>query len=658
MKPKYLILTVLLFSFSEFCFSQQPFYDAIFLNGKMDKANGGKVILTKEVKQLLQKYYFNLKLDSINQDLFEDNPFLKNLFVDNGSLDRDASIFLNKTLSSIGNLDVTNFADGLAKFLVARTKEELNVAFFDKLKEDLKNYPELQLLFPRTADFINLIESYNYAVMIQTLREAFEADLKNLPGNFIKLDRLTTGNCSSLADDKKTACEERMKFIQDFNHKEQSLYFYSAAILMQSLQNGDNAADIIKHIAEGAQVDKFKSSNISNVITSSMIFSESIRSREKSEVWIDKDSLELIFKDPMAQRIFMGLLYQQFKNNNVAFTINGTTTPVTTILSNGNTYIQKFSNYLRKVHAPAEIINNDVKEITARKSKGEAFTADDYTLYMNHLIDLLEVLTDAPVDLTTTTTTTIVSIEEIKNYLAAARSGVAMYYDVKKANYSSAIFDAVIILEKLLGDDFKFKNEIIKYGTFMASVAQAKNSDEVAAAIEAVAMPSGSSRVKRESLYNISLNGYTGLYAGCEWMYALKNTDGNNKSSFSAGIAAPVGIAFSKGSLWKKNEEKGGKSMTAFLSLIDIGALASFRFNDDSTAVASTVQLKNIISPGIFLIYGFPKVPVSLAAGCQVGPQLRNINATDISLSDNFYMRTSVSLLIDIPILNFYTKSK
>jgi len=52
------------------------------------------------------------------------------------------------SLSSIGGLDVTNIADGLAKFLVKRTKQELTMAFFQNLKISLITIKILQHYFP------------------------------------------------------------------------------------------------------------------------------------------------------------------------------------------------------------------------------------------------------------------------------------------------------------------------------------------------------------------------------------------------------------------------------------------------------------------------------------------------------------------------------
>jgi hypothetical protein len=50
--------------------------------------------------------------------------------------------------------------------------------------------------------------------------------------------------------------------------------------------------------------------------------------------------------------------------------------------------------------------------------------------------------------------------------------------------------------------------------------------------------------------------------------------------------------------------------------------------------------------------------------GAQVGPNLRKVNVEDENgdivnkYQDNVYWRFSVSVVVDIPILNFYTKSR
>src|SRR5689334_20468735 len=79
--------------------------------------------------------------DSVNNDpdltdarVFEkylNNPFfgVKLIRFKKGGAGLDAAGLFGSILGAAGNLDVTKIADGFARFLVKRTKEELNVAF-------------------------------------------------------------------------------------------------------------------------------------------------------------------------------------------------------------------------------------------------------------------------------------------------------------------------------------------------------------------------------------------------------------------------------------------------------------------------------------------------------------------------------------------------
>jgi hypothetical protein len=201
----------------------------------------------------------------------------------------------------------------------------------------------------------------------------------------------------------------------------------------------------------------------------------------------------------------------------------------------------------------------------------------------------------------------------------------------------------------------KIIEALYKYGSFMAAVVQAKNSDDVAEAIEAAALPTGSARIKRESRFNVALNAYCGIYAGWEEIKGLDLPFCPEKSDRrwnSYGISAPIGISVS-GRLGKKH----GTSVSLFASLVDIGALAAFRFVNDSTETVPNIELKDIVSPGIFLSIGIPRSPISINVGYQAGPLLRKVSA-DANTYKESYSRISISICVDLPLLNFYTSPR
>jgi hypothetical protein len=198
--------------------------------------------------------------------------------------------------------------------------------------------------------------------------------------------------------------------------------------------------------------------------------------------------------------------------------------------------------------------------------------------------------------------------------------------------------------------------DVLKVVNFLVALSKAQTADDFSKAVEAIALPAGSAIIKRESAVNISLNAYAGFFGGVERVYE------ENSDAFSAAFTVPIGIALSKsfgkpceGSLNKCN--KSG-SWTLFLSAIDIGAFTSVRFKDKDEALPE-ITFKNILAPGAQLIYGIPKSSFSVAAGVQYGPLLRKVSDTANSTTNtSSAFRYGISLLIDIPLINFYTKSK
>ncbi|HAJ80699.1 MAG TPA: hypothetical protein DCO75_13120, partial [Fibrobacteres bacterium] len=157
--------------------------------------------------------------------------------------------------------------------------------------------------------------------------------------------------------------------------------------------------------------------------------------------------------------------------------------------------------------------------------------------------------------------------------------------------------------------------------------------------IEAIALPSGSARIKKESSFNVALNAYCGFFAG----WNLK--DGVDYATY--GITAPVGVSIS----WGIHHN----AISVFASIIDLGAIASYRFVNDST-ISTKIYLKDIISPGVFLAWGMPWVPFSLNIGGEFTPLLTSVSSSTNDIESKVF-RLSVNLCVDIPILNFYNSN-
>jgi len=733
---------ILLALFLSFCFiytnAQSEYYQVMKLyNAKAILPNGVIHIdsINSAIVIPILSYYMGKESASFNDiknyynkfpGKIDNNPFIE---ISGGPNDIGISpskpfSSASNILSSIGGLDVTNIADGLAKFLVKRTKEELNIAFFSKFKKTLNDttYRDLKTLFPKTWELLDALgdEIYDYNKYIQNLREAFQLDIKtldeNLPG-IIPNHSTFFDNHFALAASLNTAC-------------------YITTSLKHQVHPGDIIDNypldqyFIKNGASG-----YFSKNWSGAIQTLQLISGSLHdtSTNGKNYWVDFNKVRELVNNKDAFEIYLGLIYQVAKNDRFKSIEYADGSSFIKCMDNVNfnrdytIYKQYISGFAQKVSSLNEMLKNYLKP------NNDSIAVENYTRYFKSSVELIEYCTRVS-DLPYFKDILKINLHDtLQNYFKITYETSDLVTDINRRNYSSAINHALsiynLVRTKVINTDLikkkaeivsatkntnlscsqkralkRYKNsmnklivvadvkidtalinaklkdaiskttppssetdkltqslnisqdilqKLARYGTFMSTVATAKNSDDVEKAIEAAALPSGSSRIKRETPFNVSLNAYTGLFMGHEKIVGV--TDNHVINNY--GMTAPIGVAISTGANhW---------SYSAFISLIDIGAVTSFRFqNNDSVAQVPTILLKDIFSPGLFFSLGFPKCPLSFNLGAQVGPNLRNVNVKDDKgnivnrYQDNVYWRFSASIVVDIPIFNFYSKSK
>ncbi len=639
--------------------AQLPFYDALELaklNPVLD--DKGKcffpIAAKDQAAKILQKYSKTSTYGAL-QDEFDKNPFI-------GLPEVAAAASVPTTaagdvLGSIAGFNVGVIADGMARFIVRRTKQELNAAFFQKFADLIKKpeYQDAQTLFPQT--YLTLLsignQIYNYELYLTSLREAFEMDLN---GMMINLERLVQS--------------DRYKEFFDA-HRELKAICLSSIYVGKQLQKGVHAGVILADFPVDALFDPayepFR--NVNGAAKTLQLVSTSLRSKSSDRYWVDADSMRLMFNshNKIALRIYLGLLYHQAENITFRLKKNGSTqdkslqTAMREMYTDANNtarFLGATEIYIKEFASHATSVMQVVRKLAATDQADRRFI--DYYDVFNASINLLE---HASALHTVPGFEGVKPSEALLEQIFTARSGATIAMDISRRQYASAVMKLNRVFT------FFLKNEatgavsqfIVRYGSFMAAVAQADSSEQVAQAIENIALPSGSSRIKRESAFNVSLNSYAGLFAGYEKIEGIDDAFEVN----AYGVTAPVGIAISRGhsilflgtgkTNWR--EGKRGWSSSLFLSVIDIGALAAFRAVDDSTGSVPDIELKNIISPGVFYSLGIPKSPLSINIGWQAGPLLRTVTKDQNDYSES-YSRFSLSLCVDIPILNFYVASK
>lgn len=235
------------------------------------------------------------------------------------------SNFSSFSLPSIGNLDVTTIADGFAKFIVKRTKQELSIAFFEKFQEELKKYPDLICVFPKTYNTLTTMgtEIYLYENYIQTLRESFKNDLASLPANL-----------PGIINNHKKYFDERPELKAEL---------LTAFYMAQAIQNNQHPGEII----ENYDVDILDSvQNIKAAFQTLQLFSMSLRSNNNNDTtyWASYSDIKKLAKDETLLKIYLGLVLQKAKSEKIIFILDNKQVLLDSIM---NKYYDKTDKNLR-----------------------------------------------------------------------------------------------------------------------------------------------------------------------------------------------------------------------------------------------------------------------------------------------------------------------
>jgi hypothetical protein len=565
------------------------------------------------------------------------NPFI----VFDGSVrDADQSMLaggaagFQSLLNNVGNLNITSLADALAIVVVDRLKAELNEQFFDGFKTELNNSPELTALFPQTKNLLDLISTgiYDYQTYIPALRQAFNADLKNLYTN-------------------TPALLNTPKFKEFINaHNDLGTVISAALITSKLVAEDKSAADVIHTLANQIGGNNPKVQGLFKTVG---IIAKSLENTDvtKAEAWVNIDSVKMLIQNPKAMRIYLGLLYQTAGTINLD---NGVTLRTELAKFVPDSVQTKIADMLIIISTAVQdvetIVNNYKTDTTQKKYKKYYDYYESYTVLLKTLAENVNTLFNLNIG------------QNITQYYTISQSLGTMYLNVNEANYTAAIVNLVSTI-KLIDKDGKVLNndhvqQLLRYGTFMAMAVEAKTSQELADVINNVILPSGNSAAKAKTSKLLTLNSYIGGF------YSWK-TDQTDSVKKSAGLSLPIGPNFSFGlrnyTLSKKHNCKlhnfvGGISV--FVPLVDIGAFASYRISDTSTATLPAVKLENIFAPGIML--GLNRIfntPLTFMGGLQKTPPLQTISASGATYTNNSW-RWQISLTWDIPLFNLYYKPK
>lgn len=596
-------------------------------------------------------------------EMLNNNPFFKNQPDIKGLLDtvkaylkrsktanptqENGGNIISGPISALGNLNVTNIANGVAGFLVKRAKQELLIAVINKVKDPNK-FPEIPALFPNTYKLLKSFNSWEFSNALNTLKAAFDKDLQNMLGDIPNLDTQTVR--SSL----NSAASKRVTAIQKFFKTPEARVFISALQIGNGALTGQKMPDIIHKIASPGYLSDIPnaSPNVHNAVRLLDILNYSIRSKSPDTSYVNADNFKKLLDNDELRNIFLGLLYQQIKNEDIQF---GTTKPVRiadTIAKYYKVYAG-ISNYLHEVVAQGGSLNTAVSNLITAKKKGEKDLSGSWAAIFESTSYLLKA-----VDSINTIYPSLKFPSEIQKAFNDATRTLAVANDIAVKNYSAAIVDFANFIPdfpvqknstKEDSSNYKhFKKFFVKYGSFAANLAQAQNADDAENAIEAVALPVGSYTVKQHADFNISVNGYLG--------YAFD-------LNYAKGIYAPIGFSFSS------------HYFTAFVPIFDVGSIVSYQLSNPSNTTGTSttngsttsatvssfgnnqqIKLGSIFAPGVEAFFNVPTFPISVGAGERRTPTLFYSSGQSYLTVGSKWV-TNITILIDIPIFTLFNKT-
>lgn len=633
------------------CFQQantQAIHDAYTLRGFMQDGNQIKEPAFKtELYQILARN-MSEQIEGLTHDeiidIYSRNPFIAPYLSSNlggsqvyaGVSGQRALGGLDAATSGLG-LPGSTFLLGLTDFLVKRTKQELTIAFFRDFQKVVKDSEEMQYLFPTTSKVLLKIgeEIYQFKAFWEVLRESFLKDLDNMVYHLDDYVQMSSKI-------KNVAARDMMS---DFFK------------IIELLYDQTTPADVVHYLAKDAYVHTLTPAEDSAafipIMQSSLqllgLLSASLENEDRNGYWVDPRLVVLMARDTLTMDMYLGLIYQQGQDMQVGNkTLGDHLRQMRKNQERSRPLMNKLAGFLERGKRIERLAKDMRRKEMERKRNRNApaptdeekeLEYDEYFDFTQSICDLFTYSYDFKKELVGATSE---EDSTVQNYLSIIGDLNNMGLSVRKQHYTSALISALFVIEKLLPEEgFRCERKVLmKYGTFIATAVQAKTAAEVSDAINAFALPPGGSAIKKYSKFSIALNAYVGVSAGQEVL------NGFGSSTYYA-VTTPIGVTFNWGF-------KNAGAIGVMASLLDIGALTAFRFQDDSVNELPDLKFENVLAPGGYLIYNFPKYPISLGVGAQLGPNIRTVTNNGITATTSGW-RWGAFLAVDIPMVSIFS---
>jgi hypothetical protein len=677
--PSFYAFFSLLFSL-QFCLSTwaqnselHPLSDALDYHGFLDAAASEQDPTKKKdillaAKAILSKYHI--------LDDSEECKLVDQFDEVNSNLGTSSFSANGNAHSGLVPLDASEMIDVLSKVIADRFREELTLAYLDRLRVKLSNDKLLRSVFPNAYRVLLNDDPFNYNAWLSSFRGALHLDLNAMPKQIPTIIQ-GIANSDLVTEKQKGKIDtllKEWKMFESFIHSPNDSY--------------KNITSLLDSLAQG------KSQWLKDPQMQQMLGNVNILLKELSSsdyrTWVSNSDFSTLLSDPKRTKTFTGFLLAKHKTSLHSISHSSGGLVKQFFSKSGNEEKSFFNQLLQDVRQITEQINS----IAGHQNSGEK----------DKLLSAYLRLTNLTMQLSGDVIDYCSSNEDLKKRWAQMDSMVLLVTDVQKdinnKDYSQILPDVLHAVNIFVHDSVMqkslFLKDVLRYANLAVSLSTAQTSEEFASAIENSILPAQSYRLKRSSLFSISVNAYAGGFLASE---RLLDPAVKHRTSTLTGFTAPIGLGFNWGitrctagkfsktpvvtkcrmvktEAGKKNAEGKdskcktclvtngryftGHSISLYASVIDIGAVVAFRLQD-TVSPSATVQWKNIIAPGAYVVWGIGKTPLAFQFGAQYGPELRAVAVTNGVTKTEINSRAwrfGAALTVDIPLYNLYSRSE
>lgn len=498
----------------------------------------------------------------------------------------------------------SNLIYGTAAFLVDRANAEAALGFMSRLDGelcDLEDGRKMKVLFPQTCALIYKQRETVLVSLGGAWRAAFADDLQALPEHLVAW--IYENSSLKLTDEAKMALESYLVVVR----------------LAREIEHGTHPVRALQRALEHAKTRKAPTDWIKAVELALTVLS-SLEGVDGTLGSLRLESTPLIGVNTW-RALSTGERAQ--------------------ILSETNAPPSELESLAKKWIEISQEVNDHLREIRGRTSEqgGAKVTPGDFARLVRSAIKFTD---EFPALFTVLKKDTLAANWKNNIIPRLAKVGDVVEGFANRDYARSFLLTISVAAETVSTLSEKLPPDLMRLAAFAANVASAKSSDEVKTAIEAAAAPVGSYREKGGGWY-FTVNAYVGGAIGQEVV--------GGESSSAVGVFAPIGVEGGVGTKFIR--------LGLFASLVDLGAVVSYRLDEDRTEDNEEIEqqanigLAQIFSPGIYLTVGFPSaLPLSLGAGVARTPELRSLKMGEAE-TEASALRFQAFLALDLTLYPF-----